>query len=60
METLIIGLIVGVSVGVILGVALCALMMSSGTKEEVDQKAIEHLTIQANGHNAELKKKYTE
>lgn len=51
METLIIGLIVGVSVGVILGVALCALMMSSGTKEEVDEKAIEHLNIQAKGHD---------
>ena len=34
METLIIGLIVGGIVGVILGFALCALMMSSGTRGE--------------------------
>ena len=57
METLIIGLIVGGSVGVILGVASCALMISSGTKEEVDKKAIEHLTIQAKGHDDPQKNK---
>ena len=41
----------------ILGVASCALMISSGTKEEVDKKAIEHLTIQAKGHDDPQKNK---